>query len=87
MPWDKHKRAMVVVAHPDDAEFGFAGTLARLTREGMELAYVLCTDGDKGTSDPGHDLRAAGRHPAGGAARRLRRHRHHGRDIPGLRRR
>ena len=52
MPWDKHKRAMVVVAHPDDAEFGFAGTLARLTREGMELAYVLCTDGDKGTSDP-----------------------------------
>ena len=52
MPWDKHKRAMVVVAHPDDAEFGFAGTLAKLTREGMELAYVLCTDGDKGTSDP-----------------------------------
>ena len=52
MPWDKHKRAMVVVAHPDDAEFGFAGTLARMTREGMELAYVLCTNGDKGTSDP-----------------------------------
>ena len=52
MPWTKHKRAMVVVAHPDDAEFGFAGTLARLVREGMELAYVLCTNGDKGTSDP-----------------------------------
>ena len=43
---------MVVVAHPDDAEFGFGGTLAKLVKEGMQLAYVLCTSGDKGTGDP-----------------------------------
>ena len=50
--WVKYKRAMVVVAHPDDAEFGLGGTLAKVVKEGMELAYVLCTNGDKGTTDP-----------------------------------
>ena len=43
---------MVVVAHPDDAEFGFGGSLAKIVKEGMELAYVLCTNGDNGSSDP-----------------------------------
>ncbi len=43
--------AMVIVAHPDDAEFGSAGTVARWVREGKEVVYVLCTSGDKGTSD------------------------------------
>jgi LmbE family N-acetylglucosaminyl deacetylase len=42
---------MVVVAHPDDAEFGAAGTVAKWAREGKEIVYVLCTRGDKGTSD------------------------------------
>ena len=51
-PWLAYKRAMVVVAHPDDAEFGFGGTLAKIVKEGMQLAYVLCTSGDKGTGDP-----------------------------------
>ena len=51
-PWLAYKRAMVVVAHPDDAEFGFGGTLAKLVKEGMELAYVICTNGDKGSTDP-----------------------------------
>ena len=51
-PWLAFKRAMVVVAHPDDAEFGFGGTLAKMVKEGMQLAYVLCTSGDKGTGDP-----------------------------------
>ena len=50
--WVKYKRAMVVVAHPDDAEFGLGGALAKIVKEGMELAYVLCTNGDKGTTDP-----------------------------------
>ncbi len=44
-------RAMVVVAHPDDAEYGCSGTVARWIREGWEVTYVLCTDGSKGTSD------------------------------------
>ena len=51
-PWLSYKRAMVIVAHPDDAEFGFGGSLAKIVKEGMELAYVLCTNGDKGSSDP-----------------------------------
>jgi len=42
---------MVVAPHPDDTEFGVAGTVARLTREGKNVVYVICTSGDKGTSD------------------------------------
>jgi LmbE family N-acetylglucosaminyl deacetylase len=42
---------MVITAHPDDAEFGAAGTVAAWTREGKKAVYVVCTDGDKGTSD------------------------------------
>lgn len=46
-------RAMVVVAHPDDAEFMCAGTVARWAAEGSEIVYVLGTSGDKGSDDPG----------------------------------
>ncbi len=49
---NKYKRAMVVVAHADDAEFGCSGTVARWCAEGTEVVYVLCTDGSKGSSDP-----------------------------------
>jgi LmbE family N-acetylglucosaminyl deacetylase len=42
---------MVIMAHPDDAEFSCAGTVAKWVREGKEVVYVLCTSGDKGTSD------------------------------------
>jgi LmbE family N-acetylglucosaminyl deacetylase len=44
-------KVMVIVAHPDDAEFSAAGTIAKWAREGHEIVYVLCTSGDKGTSD------------------------------------
>ena len=44
---------MVVAAHPDDAEFGVAGTVAKWTKEGKKVVYVICTSGDKGTSDRG----------------------------------
>lgn len=47
------ERGMVVVAHADDAEYGCSGTVARWCREGMEVVYVLCTDGSKGSSEPG----------------------------------
>lgn len=43
--------AIVVTPHPDDAEYGVAGTVARWTREGKDVIYVVCTNGDKGTSD------------------------------------
>jgi LmbE family N-acetylglucosaminyl deacetylase len=42
---------MVVSPHPDDAEFGVAGSVARWTKEGRQIIYAICTNGDKGTSD------------------------------------
>src|SRR5512143_1020856 len=44
--------AMVISPHPADPEFGIGGTCARWLREGKEVVYVICTNGDKGTSDP-----------------------------------
>jgi len=43
---------MVVVAHPDDAEWGCSGTVAGWCRKGWEVVHVICTDGSKGTDDP-----------------------------------
>jgi len=46
-------QVMVVTPHPDDAEFGVAGTVARWVSEQKRVIYVVCTNGDKGTSDEG----------------------------------
>src|SRR5437763_5422245 len=43
---------LVVMAHPDDAEFGCGGTIARWAAAGKQINYVLCTSGDKGSNDP-----------------------------------
>jgi LmbE family N-acetylglucosaminyl deacetylase len=48
---DDQTYMMVVTPHPDDAEFGVAGTVVKLTREGKKVVYVVCTNGDKGTDD------------------------------------
>jgi LmbE family N-acetylglucosaminyl deacetylase len=46
------RRALVVTPHPDDCEGGCGGTLSRWVREaGTQVVVVLCTNGDKGTSD------------------------------------
>ncbi len=47
------KRALCIVAHPDDIEFYCAGTLLKLTRHGVQVDFVLATSGDKGTRDAG----------------------------------
>lgn len=52
MAVEEVRRALVVVAHPDDAEFGCAGTVAGWTREGHDVVYLVCTRGQKGSSDP-----------------------------------
>ena len=44
--------AMVIVAHPDDAEFLCGGTVAKWCDQGWTVYYVLATSGDKGTHDP-----------------------------------
>ena len=47
------KSAMVIMAHPDDAEFTVAGTVAKWAQAGCEITYVLCTSGNAGTQEPG----------------------------------
>lgn len=48
---DATERILVVVAHPDDCDFGCAGSTARWTAEGREVSYCIVTDGDAGGSD------------------------------------
>ena len=49
---DAVERALVIAAHPDDVDFGAAGTVATWTAEGTEVTYCLCTNGDAGGFDP-----------------------------------
>jgi LmbE family N-acetylglucosaminyl deacetylase len=44
--------AMVIVAHPDDAEFTVAGTVAAWAKAGCHVTYVVCTDGNTGSHEP-----------------------------------
>lgn len=46
------ERALVVVAHPDDVDFGAGGTIAAWTEAGIDVTYCICTDGDAGGFDP-----------------------------------
>ena len=46
------ERAMVVCAHPDDAEIGAGGTAALWASKGCEITYVICTNGSSGSNDP-----------------------------------
>jgi LmbE family N-acetylglucosaminyl deacetylase len=43
---------LVIAAHPDDSEFGAAGTVAQWVQAGRRVTYVVCTSGEKGTTDP-----------------------------------
>jgi LmbE family N-acetylglucosaminyl deacetylase len=49
------QRILVVAAHPDDAEFGCGGTVAKWVRQGATAYYLICTNGDKGSDDAGVD--------------------------------
>jgi LmbE family N-acetylglucosaminyl deacetylase len=52
MSGEPPKRVMAIMAHPDDADFTAAGTIAQWTDQGWQITYVMCTRGDKGTNDP-----------------------------------
>jgi len=54
------KRVMGVGAHPDDLEWYAGATIAKLAREGAEITFVICTDGEKGSYDPNADPRQLG---------------------------
>lgn len=60
---DDWKRALAVVAHPDDLEYGAASAVARWTAEGRSVGYVIVTDGEAGID---------GRSPAEAAGLRRR---------------
>lgn len=50
------KRVLVIAAHPDDIDFGTAGSVARWTREGATVTYCIITDGSAGSNEPNTDL-------------------------------
>jgi len=45
-------RILVITAHPDDVDFGMAGTVATWTDAGIEVVYCIVTNGEAGGSDP-----------------------------------
>jgi LmbE family N-acetylglucosaminyl deacetylase len=50
------ERALVIVAHPDDAEFQAGATLAKWARQGCAVHHLVLTDGSKGTWEPNADI-------------------------------
>jgi LmbE family N-acetylglucosaminyl deacetylase len=50
-PIDDAKRILCVAAHPDDIDFGFAGTVASFVQAGLHVTYLLVTRGDAGGFD------------------------------------
>jgi len=58
MPLNDVERVLVVVAHPDDVDFGAAGTIATFTDAGLHVTYCLVTDGDAGGFDDAVDRSA-----------------------------
>jgi LmbE family N-acetylglucosaminyl deacetylase len=50
-PDDGVRRVLVVTAHPDDVDFGSAGTVAAFTSAGLEVTYCVVTNGEAGGSD------------------------------------
>jgi LmbE family N-acetylglucosaminyl deacetylase len=48
------ERVLCFSAHPDDIDFGAAGTIAAWTSAGVEVSYCIMTDGDAGGFDPAH---------------------------------
>lgn len=49
----KNKVVLCVAAHPDDLDFGASGTVAKWVKQGAICYYLLCTNGCKGSDDPG----------------------------------
>ncbi len=50
--WTNVKRALVIMAHPDDPDFICSGTALQMARQGIEVTYMILTNGDKGNHNP-----------------------------------
>jgi LmbE family N-acetylglucosaminyl deacetylase len=53
LPDSEIKRVLVVMAHPDDCDFGAGGTIAHWTSHGIEVSYCIITNGDQGGEESG----------------------------------
>ena len=67
MDFSEIERVLVVTAHPDDVDFGAAGTVANMTDAGIEVVYCLVTDGQAGGVRPLDSAHRDGSDPARGA--------------------
>ena len=50
--WENVQRALVIMAHPDDPDFTCGGSAALMARQGIEVTYMILTNGDKGNHNP-----------------------------------
>lgn len=50
--WQDIERVLIIMAHPDDPDFICAGTVALMARQGIEVTYMILTNGDKGNHNP-----------------------------------
>lgn len=50
--WTDVRRVLVIMAHPDDPDFTCAGTVAQMASQGIEVTYMILTNGDKGNHNP-----------------------------------
>ena len=50
--WENVKRVLVIMAHPDDPDFICGGTCALMADSGIEVTYMILTNGDKGNHNP-----------------------------------
>ena len=50
--WDDVHRVLVILAHPDDPDFTCGGTAILMARAGIEITYMILTNGDKGNHNP-----------------------------------
>src|SRR5262245_51197478 len=50
--WSNVQRVLVITAHPDDPDFSCAGMATQMARQGIEVTYMILTNGDKGNHNP-----------------------------------
>ena len=50
--WSGIQRVLVILAHPDDPDFTCGGTVAKMASEGIDVTYMILTDGSKGNHNP-----------------------------------
>ena len=50
--WDGVENVLVIMAHPDDPDFTAAGTVIQMADQGINVTYMILTNGDKGNHNP-----------------------------------